>query len=514
MILITSGAYVKEELSAEFGDIPPCFLPFANRPLILHQIELLAEKFPGEQIFLSLPNDFQLQRHQAATLEAHGISVIEVPASISLGNSVLIALNIAGKFDESIRILHGDTLILDPPIETDAIATGIASHQYSWQEASENSVWAGFFAFSRTADFVRELAIAGDFVLAVKNYKDLSECSEHRVDQWSDFGHINTYYDARKKLTTERNFNQIKMTGGLVAKTGQPIEKIAAESKWFERLPLYLKPFAPAFYGHQESQESFTYFLEYLAMAPLNELFVHGRHEAAFWTRILGMYEDWFTNALEFGQSEESEINLAHIRETLVSDKTHTRLESFSDQTGFDLNREITINGKQLCSVAALAQLAIENAMALNPIPALVHGDICFSNSLYDSRNGRLRFLDPRGIPDDKLNAVGDLRYDIAKLAHSIAGHYDLIVAGNFFAEERSDYSYDFEIFTNQTQELLAKQFFGGELFHDRQLKLASSVSRADTVLLFLSMLPLHSDRPDRQLAFILNAFRLWFNLD
>lgn len=514
MILITSGAYVKEELSAEFGDIPPCFLPFANRPLILHQLELLEEKFPGERIFLTLPNDFELQPYQASNFETRGISVIEVPPTITLGNSVLIALNIAGRFDESIRILHGDTLIADPPTQADCIATGIASHQYSWQEASEDSVWAGFFAFSKSADFVRELALAGDFVQAVKNYMASTRCDEYKVSHWSDFGHINTYYDARKKLTTERNFNQIRMTGGLVAKTGQPVEKIAAESKWFEYLPLELKPYAPAFYGSQETGESFTYFLEYLAMAPLNELFVHGRHEKAFWARILAMYEAWFASALENGQSVDSSIDLGGVRQALVRDKTLKRLDDFSSKTGFDLGREIVVNGQQMCSVAALAEMAIDRAMKLQPIPGLVHGDICFSNTLYDSRNGRLRFLDPRGISAEANDAIGDLRYDIAKLAHSIAGHYDLLVAGNFSAVEDSDYSYTFEIFTNDTQETLAKQFYEGCLFGSPQLRSAATESVADTVLLFLSMLPLHSDRPDRQRAFILNAYRLWFSID
>jgi hypothetical protein len=36
---------------------------------------------------------------------------------------------------------------------------------------------------------------------------------------------------------------------------------------------------------------------------------------------------------------------------------------------------------------------------------------------------------------------------------------------------------------------------------------------RAVAVCLFLSMLPLHSDRPDRQRAFIANALRLYLGL-
>jgi hypothetical protein len=37
---------------------------------------------------------------------------------------------------------------------------------------------------------------------------------------------------------------------------------------------------------------------------------------------------------------------------------------------------------------------------------------------------------------------------------------------------------------------------------------------RAVTTSLFLSMLPLHAERPDRQQAFVANALRLWRELD
>ena len=38
----------------------------------------------------------------------------------------------------------------------------------------------------------------------------------------------------------------------------------------------------------------------------------------------------------------------------------------------------------------------------------------------------------------------------------------------------------------------------------------AGRTVKAITISLFLSMLPLHADRPDRQMAFIANALRLY----
>lgn len=40
MLLIMSGSYVQQELGAEFGSIPPSFLPLANKRLFKHQVSL------------------------------------------------------------------------------------------------------------------------------------------------------------------------------------------------------------------------------------------------------------------------------------------------------------------------------------------------------------------------------------------------------------------------------------------------------------------------------------------
>ena len=60
MILITSAAYVRSDLRAEFGEIPPAFLPIGNRPIVSHQIAHLKDAFPGEPITLSLPEGYRL----------------------------------------------------------------------------------------------------------------------------------------------------------------------------------------------------------------------------------------------------------------------------------------------------------------------------------------------------------------------------------------------------------------------------------------------------------------------
>lgn len=50
MILITSAAYISNELRIEFGVIPPCLLPIGNRTLLEYQAESI-RKISNEKIF-------------------------------------------------------------------------------------------------------------------------------------------------------------------------------------------------------------------------------------------------------------------------------------------------------------------------------------------------------------------------------------------------------------------------------------------------------------------------------
>jgi len=56
--------------------------------------------------------------------------------------------------------------------------------------------------------------------------------------------------------------------------------------------------------------------------------------------------------------------------------------------------------------------------------PSMIHGDCCFSNILYGADRNIIRFIDPRGS-FGKVGIFGDIRYDVAKLQHSVDGLYE-----------------------------------------------------------------------------------------
>ena len=55
MILIASAAYLDTEFQIEFGKLPPAFLPIGNRRLYERQLVAIKNKFPDEDIYISLP---------------------------------------------------------------------------------------------------------------------------------------------------------------------------------------------------------------------------------------------------------------------------------------------------------------------------------------------------------------------------------------------------------------------------------------------------------------------------
>ena len=59
---------------------------------------------------------------------------------------------------------------------------------------------------------------------------------------------------------------------------------------------------------------------------------------------------------------------------------------------------------------------------------SLIHGDLYFSNIFYDSTTKLFKLIDPRGKWGNGIG--GDIKYDIAKIRHSIVGCFDIITNG------------------------------------------------------------------------------------
>ncbi|MCG8531731.1 MAG: aminoglycoside phosphotransferase family protein, partial [Desulfovibrionales bacterium] len=194
---------------------------------------------------------------------------------------------------------------------------------------------------------------------------------------------------------------------------------------------------------------------------------------------------------------------------TLFQEKTRQRLESQALASGLDLTAPWVFNGKNLPSIDQICQ----NIAPLLPgtqKTCLVHGDFCLSNIFYDFRTRAIKVIDPRGLSFDGSPTLhGDPCYDIAKLAHSVTGKYDFILAGFFKLTRDGAHQINFELPSTPPE---VAGLFDTLIVQGQNLNSQTLLSLQ--IHLFLSMLPLHNDDETRQQALLANALRLYLELE
>jgi hypothetical protein len=516
--LITSGAFIGPELAAEFGPIPPSFLPIGHDRL--YQYQALALAALGDRIVLTLPEAFAIPEWDARRLGEAKVEIMLIPPNLSLGESIARALSTAGDLG-AIRILHGDTLFMDPlPPELDVVLTDDTRTAYAWGEVSSDGqfrnleagqmhgrsehVLSGFFAFSNGNAFLRALILAeGVFVSAINIYAKNRPIRCAPSPNWLDFGHLQTFYQSRGKFSTARAFNRLSISDGKVRKDSDKSLKITHEADWFSKLPASLRHQIPVFLGRNDDLSyGPSYCLEYELSPTLHELYLFGRLPIPVWTTICERLFKFLEQLSSFKASEPS----FPVLPILVIEKSERRLKEFASVTGIRLDAEWILNGRRLPSLASMLQEIMALIKANKRCDAVMHGDFCFPNIFFDFRYSKIKVIDPRGSVDDKTATIyGDSRYDLAKLSHSLEG-YDLILASRYELNQQ-EYVVDFRLAQDDLQDAIRQTAL---CFNVNGLSLGDPEIKALTILLFLSMLPLHSDRSDRQSAFLANALRLY----
>lgn len=512
MILINSAAYVISELQVEYGKLPPCMLPLGNKRLFQHQIEAVFADFNiDEQVYISLPADFNLSSFDKNLLDRYNVSVVPVPAEFTLGQALLYVLNVVNTSKDRLYMLHGDTLISPITLESDVIGVSTTQDNYDWQLVSQGDsnevVWCGYFSFSDVQLLVQSLALnRGDFVDSIESYREIHNLSLKSVDKWYDLGHLNTYFKSRAAITTQRAFNELCISNGIVKKSGSPPHKISAEALWFQNIPVKLKKFVPQLISSTYGTSSAHYELEYLPLPPLNEIYVYGLNPPFFWDSIFNSIVSFMnTSKLELDVIEKENCQNDFVK--LVEQKSLARLEQYASLQGLSLYESYAYNGSSLGTLSHIVKKCVKLTLDDSCFPCVIHGDLCFSNILFDSRSGALKLVDPRGMNlDGNPTIYGDQKYDLAKLAHSVIGMYDFIIAGRYQLVEVDKLdliiSFDDSARVNSIQKIFMNTEFIPGYDTTKILPLV--------VLLFLSMLPLHNDRPDRQRAMFVNALRIY----
>ena len=523
--IILSGAYCGQELRAEFGRLPPSFLPVGDRRLYERQVEGLRTLGP---LWITAPDDFEIGRTDQDRLREAGVAVVPLAPSLSLAQSLGRALAEIG-VEGPVRILHGDTLVSGLDFEAhDAVAVQTSVDHYDWGycapgekglrfvsapgDGASREVACGYFHFADASRLRASLEEAVDFIDALNLYGAARPLRPLRCAEWHDFGHLTTFYRSKRNLLTARAFNSVRSDGLEVVKSSTDTAKIRAEAAWYRALPTALALNVPRFLGDHDENHLAGYRLEYLYLPTLADLFVFGRLPASVWTRILagcgallGRLAD---HAPVAASPEGSPAFATAFHDEMMFAKSRLRLERFLTGRGWSLDTAFALDGARKRRIGDVLEAALD---ALTPATAdhirLIHGDFFFGNLFYDFRANRVMMVDPRGHAGGGQTCIfGDVRYDVAKLAHSAIGCYDHIIAGRSRLVREGGTCWRLEIDRGPHADTLAEAMIA---MAAERVGLGRRELLMRATLLFLSMLPLHADSAERQDHLLANAMRL-----
>ena len=518
--LITSSSYAVPSLCAEFGNLPPSFLPFGNEMLCCHQITLL-NRFV-DKIYLSLPSCFEYSDFERQDIEIAGAKIIEADAHSSIGSAILTSI---GNIEEQIStlvVLYGDTLISNVDhLPGDFCSIHRATDHYDWAPAkryfpsqsalADLDVVSGMFSFSNVPLLIRLLEKYDcDFLTALHFYLKEMKTTPFFAGFWYDFGHINTYYRSVTSRPNARIFNTVKANSKFVVKTSSDISKIKAEGYWYENIPPQIRLYTPNFLGWTQEDKIQSYKIKNTYLPTLAHLAVFGRLEKSNWDIIFKSCGQFLNDLGKFKPEVDFNNDFSH----MYGEKTLNRLATLGRQGFIDPSVEYRVNS--YLSPSPLAMAKHSNAMIkmeMKPNSSIIHGDFCFSNIFFDFRSLMIQTIDPRGVTSDgSLSIFGDPKYDIAKLAHSAIYGYDAVISGRISANlQNRELEVDSNFLLTEFWVNMVEAFKNSSLYPEPQCQRAMD---AIQVQLFLSMLPLHNDRPDRQLAFLGIASQIYRKLD
>lgn len=528
VLVITSGAYANAEITSDFGLLPSAFLPIGHKRLFEIQIDN-CKNFNAEK-FIILPDDYKLLERDKEFFVNNNVNIHRNNPNLNLAQSIISFINTFEKNDnfiDELYILHGDTLFYKLEQQPDLLYYGFTDMFYKWghlddvihntieNNTRKQAVLAGYFTFSNPNLFRDLLVKSNSFESALKNYNNVVNFKIQLKARWLDFGHSNLYYKSKMELNVARNFNEVIANNNFIKKASKNTNKITSEYNWYKQLPKKLKIFTPVVWGFKNNKRA-SYKIEFIGAPTLQEKWVFGNLPDFVYYNILDKIFDFLTKtkSIVFNDLEKNEVK--GLLDDLYVRKTKQRVEDFCNQINFDSTSNVVINNIQYPSLNTfvdnlLTVLEVEMKAFKDYNLTLMHGDLCFSNILTDTRSDTIKFIDPRGGLDDKfdstLKTVGDFKYDIAKLGHSLIGNYDYIVTGFYNLSINDNHNYIFSL-QHPSRESLKKYYYEKV----EQLGVSKKFIHASIVNLFISMLPLHNEDKKRQTALLLNAYQLFYN--
>ncbi|MFV0557816.1 MAG: hypothetical protein ACK5MW_04160 [Enterococcus sp.] len=538
--IIPSAISLNEELKERFGDVPNVLVPLEEKPILDYIVKNIGAQVDQLVVVTNQDKYDLVSEYIVNNNLVEQVSVVKMINSKSIAETVATGLTFAreqfGVID-SLIINFGDTfvdeglnysgnnIVFSDDLEKfkwstfefnqNGQITKVIDKEQVHSNGIENHLFIGVFTIDNVNDFSdllsQKFVLNGEpFFFALMEYSKKNPFQFLYTEHWIDAGHLERYIESKKSVKA-RSFNtiQIDHKRGILTKRSNEVEKFLGEIKWYLKLPTDVQYLAPRIYDYSLSYENPHVKMEYYSYSTLHELFLWSDLSMTDWEKIF----DNLLFVLDDLNSYTKQLSSEEFRTTLYDmyyTKTLDRIEKVKEHSEFSeiYYHPTMINGKQYQSIQYYLEY-LEELLEVSGIYSraslgIIHGDYCAPNILIDKKTNIIRLIDPRG-KFGNFDIYGDSIYDIAKLMHSFDGHYDFLISDQF------NVSYDnkqliYKVHTNDKHKLITESLMtrikARNTTQYHQAKLIQA-------LLFLSMVPLHSDYPSRQYMMLATGIRL-----
>jgi hypothetical protein len=328
-----------------------------------------------------------------------------------------------------------------------------------------------------------------DALIEVSDRLRLMDVSDERTLQ--DF--LSGQFDAR-------HFNAVERQEFTVIKRSTDRVKLRREYDYYRLLPPQMQMFLVQPFDFEDDGETASYRMERVSMPDMSLQWLHGSFQADEFDRFL-QHIFYFVRVRP--ERSVDRATSSAVRDALYVEKVTARIAALKALPAYAVLAPLLDSACGGMDALLERYLDLYKSMRRRfPSGKLVigHGDPCFSNILYSKTSQFLKLVDPRGASSED-DLYTDPYYDVAKLSHSVLGNYDFINHGKFDIDIDETLHFRLQLEDRPPP-------WTARMFLDRLDKSGfdPKLTRLCEASLFISMLPLHMDRPRNVLAFAINA--------
>lgn len=318
------------------------------------------------------------------------------------------------------------------------------------------------------------------------------------ASQFANLADTNTVLRLFSSGFSLRHFNSLQLSRNVFfLKTSHNTQKMKAEYNFFSNLPAPVRPYFPQVGDITVTTENTGYEIEIIPLLDVAKLlFNNVFYNSAHAHTLVNLLDNYLQACPVKKVSNDTYKNVTSQH---FVEKTKKRLEETLKLPCIEqMNEVCRLNGfDSLDSFATAYMHEVEKDIQSSKETSLVfsHGDLFFSNILFDPIRNYIKLIDPKGHQnEDELAGYLPAWYDLAKLSHSFLGHYDLMVYDLMDIVMQPDLTLGLKSAELSGLQLLREGFI--QFLKKRKISLKQLRLYEGT--LFLSMLPLHADDPLR----------------